>query len=332
MDIPHWWRNKALLSYLFYPLSLLFRGGVFLRHHLYRLGWLRVYRAPVPVVVVGNLTVGGNGKTPLTLALAKALSAEGYQVGIISRGYGRATRHAQSALLVQDSSTADEVGDEPLLLYQQSALPVAVSKNRQAAIELLLTHLPVNLILADDGLQHKALWRDVELVAYASDLGFGNGFCLPAGALREPVSRLNTVDALILTDYGTAPQSPCPVFSCDKALCVYELSTENPVLWQDLNTRRCAVLTAIARPKRLLETLKEQGITPISLTALPDHSPISPHHLPPAEAVLITRKDAVKIKAWYEAETMVPVYVVDYQLQPPKALISLITQKIKDSP
>lgn len=332
MDIPSFWRHKALWSYLLYPLSLMFRGGVFLRRFWRQSTLGKAYRAPVPVMIVGNLTVGGNGKTPLVIALAKALSEHGYRVGIISRGYGR---QSQSALLVDAKSSADEVGDEPLLIHQQSALfgalPVAVCQNRQAAIELLLrTHPEVNVIVSDDGLQHYRLARDVELVAMASDLGFGNGFCLPAGALREPLSRLGSVDALVITDEGDAPHVACPIFTCHKALCVYELSTGKPWLWQDLARQKCAVLTAIARPKRFVDTLQHNGIQPVVIKTLPDHSPLLPDDLPDADAVLVTSKDAVKIRAWYQAQIMPPVYVVDYQLTPPKALLSLIIQKLKE--
>lgn len=328
MELPSFWRHKALWSYLLYPLSLMFRGGVFLRRLWLQSAFGKAYRAPVPVIIVGNLTVGGNGKTPLVIALAKALSEHGYCVGIISRGYGR---QSQSALLVDAKSSADEVGDEPLLIHQQSALPVAVGRNRQAAIDVLLSQHPdIQIIISDDGLQHYRLARDVELVAVAGDLGFGNGFCLPAGALREPVSRLKTVDAVLVTD-GAAMAVPAPCFVCDKALCVYELSTGKPLLWQDLAHQKCAVLTAIARPKRFVETLQQHGIQPVVIKTLPDHSPLAPHDLPDnVEAVLVTSKDAVKIQTWYNPKSMNAVYVVDYQLMLPPTFIPFLLQKIKE--
>jgi tetraacyldisaccharide 4'-kinase len=184
------WMTRGPLAWALLPLSWLFAALVGLRRGLYRVGWKRAERLPVPVVVVGNVFVGGTGKTPLTLWLVEALRAAGLHPGIVSRGYGRT---ADSVRLVTPDALVDEVGDEPLLLARRSGAPLAVGRRRaEAGRALLRAHPDVNVIVADDGLQHYALARDLELVLF-DGRGLGNGWMLPAGPLREPASRPRSI-------------------------------------------------------------------------------------------------------------------------------------------
>lgn len=193
------WLRRGPLSALLLPLSWLY--GALSGWHLRR-QQSRAWRAPIPVIVVGNLFVGGTGKTPVTLAICRQLQAGGWHPGIVSRGYGLTI--GPSARLADDNGGADWLGDEPALLHQESGAPVAVHPIRtRAAQALLAAHPEVDVLLADDALQHRALARDLEIVVQDSR-GTGNGRLLPAGPLREPVKRLASVDWLITNlDAGT---------------------------------------------------------------------------------------------------------------------------------
>ena len=191
----HWYRITPLHLILF-PISLVFRALVALRRELYLSGFLASHQMLLPVIVVGNISVGGTGKTPLTLALAQQLIARGWHPLIISRGYGRTSPGPQP---VRASSTAAQAGDEPLLMAQRDICPVWVGADRVATACAALQAQPqCDVVLCDDGLQHYRLQRDVEIAVIDGAQGFGNGLMLPAGPLREPVSRLQTVDAAVV--------------------------------------------------------------------------------------------------------------------------------------
>ena len=188
------------LSILLVPAAVVFRGAAVMRRTLYRRGLFRIEHLPVPVIVVGNITVGGSGKTPLTIALANELARRGWHPGIVSRGY-RAMSRAPRPVGVGDD--ADAVGDEPLLLAR-TGLPVWIGADRPAAARALLeAHADCDLIIADDGLQHYALARNIEIAVIDASRGLGNGLPLPAGPLREPAARLGAVDAIVYLG-GTA--------------------------------------------------------------------------------------------------------------------------------
>src|SRR5690606_5364172 len=180
------WMRRGLLAWCLLPLACLFGLMAGLRRGFYRLGWLKSTRLPVPVIVVGNLFVGGTGKTPMVIFLVEALRAAGYQPGVISRGYGSKESAPQA---VTSASSPQAAGDEPLLIAQRTGCPVMVGRDRAAAAQALLARHPqVDLIISDDGLQHYALGRDVEIVLFDAR-GGGNGWLMPAGPLREPLSR-----------------------------------------------------------------------------------------------------------------------------------------------
>ncbi len=187
------WYKSPFLGYLLWPLSWVFR----LLAQQRKLSLIN-RRAPdfsVPVIIIGNITVGGTGKTPLVIAVIEYLQAQGYQPGVISRGYGG---NAEYPMQLNAQTTAAESGDEPLLIAQACNCPVVVSPNRYQACEYLLKNNSVDVVISDDGLQHYALPRDIEIVVFDGQRGLGNGLCLPAGPLREPVKRLSSVDFVVV--------------------------------------------------------------------------------------------------------------------------------------
>ncbi|MBK8889672.1 MAG: tetraacyldisaccharide 4'-kinase [Dechloromonas sp.] len=281
---------------------------------------------PVPVIVVGNITVGGAGKTPLTLWLAKELNARGWRPGIVSRGYGG--DHAAPRPVSADS-LAVEVGDEPVLLQRRSRVPVWVGRDRVAAGRALLGANPeVNIVLCDDGLQHYRLARDVELAVF-DGRGAGNGWRLPAGPLREPLGRLDGVTAVVCNGPpdGRIP-SALPRF--DMRLqpgAFYGLDDPQLVCAAgDLAGRRLHALAGIGDPERFFRTLEALGLT-FQCHPFPDHHSYSAADLAFAGdgVLLMTEKDAVKCAGLTAAETW--VLPVEAELSP--ALIDLILEKLR---
>ena len=193
--IRSWYDKKPIMVLL--PFACFFSLIVRLRRFLYQKKVLTRYKAPVPVIVVGNITVGGTGKTPCVIAIAHYLKVHGFNPGIISRGYRGC--YTEKAVILNKSSLPEQVGDEPVLLKRRCDCPVVVSRSRQQAIELLLAEEPqCRVIISDDGLQHYRLARDIEYVVIDASRGVGNGSLLPAGPLREPVSRLKACDTVIM--------------------------------------------------------------------------------------------------------------------------------------
>lgn len=293
----HWRQPKPWLSLFLRPVSHLFRVLSARRRRQYASGRLQVGKLPVPVVVVGNIHVGGTGKTPVTAALANALSERGVKVGIISRGYGRKSREVH---VLHKNSTADEAGDEPLLLYRKTGVPVAVGKERASAGRALLSAFPqTELLLSDDGLQHYALARDMEIMVFPyadyfrSDLNL-----LPEGPLREPLARLQEADALV---YSACPQDFVPdgensFASFVKTGVLYRLNRPSEkAVAADFAAQKTAALAAIARPRRFFDSLADLGFDLAECRVLPDHASLSADNLPAADAVFITEKDAVKL-------------------------------------
>lgn len=275
---PLWWT---------WPLMLLYGGLTGLRRRLYRIGWLRAQRMGVPVIVVGNLTAGGTGKTPLTMALVAALRARGWRPGVVSRGYGGSAREPQ---LLGDSPDPAVVGDEPCLLHGSGA-PVAIGRERVAAAALLVAH-GCNLIIADDGLQHYALARDVEICVIDGARRFGNGHLLPTGPLREPMSRLRTVDFRVCN--GGKPQVGEFAMRLVGDGAVALVSGEQ----QPLNAWGGQVVHAVAaigHPKRFFESLRARGLSVIE-HPFPDHHAFAAGDLnfDDGHPLLMTDKDAIK--------------------------------------
>ena len=301
----HWQSPNPVLRLLLHPLSIVFGAIAARRRARYLSGSLKSEKLPIPVVIVGNLHAGGTGKTPITAALVAALQTRGIAVGIISRGYGRSlkTPHVLTA-----HSTTAEAGDEPLLLYRRTQAPTAVARRRiEAARALLAAHPDLQLIIADDGLQHYALARDIEIAVFpAADLGRTNLDLLPNGGLREPVSRLKSADFVIVSGGTDAASAAAQLglppekvfFSTLENGAVYRLSRPAET-WDAgrLKNTKTAALAGIARPERFFQSLRDAGIRPGQTVALPDHARLTAADLPEAEAVFITEKDAVKLAA-----------------------------------
>jgi tetraacyldisaccharide 4'-kinase len=338
------WRRRGLLASLLYPVSLCFAGLVWLRLLLYRLGVLQVQRLPVPVVVIGNLTVGGTGKTPLILYLANALRAHGMQPGIISRGYrGRhdaASPGAQrvgaknkdkplTALEVLPTSDPHAVGDEPLLLARRSQCPVFVCRDRVAAGRALLSRYPAcDVILSDDGLQHYRLGRDVDIAVF-DHRGVMNGWQLPAGPLREPLSRLRHVDAIVLNNTAV---SPAPTFCGARFAMALTGQTfyclDQPHISRDAADffgQRLHAVAGIGSPQRFFDHLTALGLS-FEAHPLADHHDYQPKDLNfTGGAILTTEKDAVKLAA---LKMPLPVWVLPVTANLSPDLAAFILEKI----
>ncbi len=308
------------------PIAPLFRAVTVARRGLYRSGALRSDRLPVPVVVIGNITVGGSGKTPLAIALAEALAARGWHPGIVSRGYG-AENSAPRA--VTGDATADNVGDEPLLLAR-TGFPVWIGVDRpRAARGLLAAHPGCDVIVTDDGLQHYALARDVEIAVVDASRGLGNGLPLPAGPLRESRSRLHEVDAVVLlggTVTGTLGREFAMNFTGERFVRIDAKGTN--VGADAFRGPGVHALAGIGNPQRFFDQLKALGIA-ATCHAYPDHHRFTQRDLdlPRATAILMTEKDAVKCSAFADARCWaLPIRaVVDPQL------FALVEEKLRGS-
>ncbi|HSN21302.1 MAG TPA: tetraacyldisaccharide 4'-kinase, partial [Usitatibacter sp.] len=212
------WQRRGGAALLLLPFALLFALAVRVRRSLYRRGWLRSWRADAPVVVVGNVSVGGTGKTPLVIAIVETLRAHGWTPGVVARGYGRVPPREQDprgvVRVLPDVATPEHFGDEPVLIARRSLVPVYISPDRPAAVRALLQdHPEVNVVVSDDGLQHYALARDIEIAVVDGERRFGNGLLLPSGPLRERPSRLREVDAVVMNGGGAPVMEGVPHFA-----------------------------------------------------------------------------------------------------------------------
>jgi len=285
------------------PLTGLFRVLVAARRLAYRRKWIRARDAGVPLIVVGNITVGGTGKTPLVLLIVEMLKARGLAVGIVSRGYASGRNSAPR--LVSAQSAATDVGDEPVLLARRAAVPLAVGRDRVAAAQLLLSQ-GVQVIVSDDGLQHYRMARDLEIVVLDGERGLGNGACLPAGPLREPPSRLDEAD-LVVVNGATVHGFPGAVsMSLTPGAARSVGSGEVSRNLASFRGKTVHALAGIGNPARFFGMLKREGVRVIE-HPLPDHAQIAPSDLAfeDEQDILMTEKDAVKCvdfagsRAWF---------------------------------
>ncbi len=290
------WYARRGWCLILIPLSLIFAALTWLRRRLYDLGWLPSRPMPVPVIVVGNLTAGGAGKTPLTIWLVERLQAGGYRPGVVSRGYGAAVTGVRE---VGPDGDPMLLGDEPVLLARRTHCPVWVGRRRaEVARRLLTSHPEVNVIVADDGLQHYALARDVEIVVVDGRRGFGNTWRLPAGPLREGLSRLRQVDAVVVNGDGRLAELAGPIFTMAlDGQDFYSLHDASHKESADFfRGRQVHALAGIGNPERFFDTLTGLGLT-IVRHSFPDHHAYRQEDLPKG-TVIMTEKDAVKCAAY----------------------------------
>ncbi len=292
-----WFHNhpiRYLLWPLLWPLSQIFKAISHSRRNAFQSGKKNSYKAPVPVIVVGNITAGGNGKTPVVIWLVETLQALGYKPGVVSRGYGAKAPHYP--LIVTDSTSTSHCGDEPKLIYLRTSAPVAVDPVRSNAVKALLEQ-NVDIVITDDGLQHYALERDVEFVVVDGVRRFGNEKLLPLGPLRESVARLNEVDFTI-TNGGVALAGEMAM-SLVPDLAV-NMQTGERVSVESLHN--IVAWAGIGHPPRFFNTLKELGAYPVVEHAFADHQDFNPSELfalaERGDNVVMTEKDAVKCAAY----------------------------------
>lgn len=314
------WYGRRRGGWLLAPLALVFAVGAALRRSAYRHGWRRTHRVGVPVIVVGNLTVGGTGKSPLVGALAVLLQRRGFRPGILTRGYGASLKAPRA--VTADSEPA-EVGDEARMLARDTGLPVVASVDRVAGAAALVAR-GVDVVVCDDGLQHYALHRDVEIVVIDASRGLGNGRLLPAGPLREGPERLATVDAVVLNGAASLEAPEASLWRGREGVWLMHLLPEaarnlrEPRTWRALEHfrgQRVHAVAGIGHPARFFSLLRASGLELIE-HPFPDHHAFVATDLDFGDSlpVLMTAKDAVKCRSFAQASWFeLPVIV---QLQP----------------
>ena len=349
--LQHWveerWyaANPAGLKLLL-PLEKLYLTLFKRREKAYRSGKKIAYRPSVPVIIVGNIHVGGSGKSPLVAALAKHFASLGYKPGIVSRGYGgKANYYPQSVTIHSDPQ---QVGDEPLMLAQQTGLPIAVDPKRPNAVKLLIEEEGCDLIIADDGLQHLALGRDIEIVVIDAARGIGNGHCLPVGPLREPPSRLNSVDWVIfqqVSQHGNQQADQATSAELESTV-LKNIALKNPLQnyvlefsgwrrgdghWQKdcpfSQGETVHALAGIGNPPRFFNQLKSLGLTVIE-HPLVDHAQLTQQHLEfnDDKPLVMTAKDAVKLQPWLNQRH----WVAEVTANLPEAFLYQLQNQVAD--
>ena len=294
------WSHRSAFAWLLWPASLVFGAVVFLRRLFFKLHIFKNHKAGVPVIVVGNLTAGGSGKTPLVLWIVDLLREHRWKPGIVSRGYGgSAAAKGGAPREANIASDPAEVGDEPILLARRSGCPVWVAPDRVAACRALREkHPECDVIVTDDGLQHYALARDIE-VCVVDGRGFGNGFLMPAGPLREPASRLRSVDAVV-THGAKGIAGYNMTLDGEQVVCMANAHDVRQA--KSFAGQKVHAVAGIGDPKRFFLDLARFGMKPVP-HPFPDHHPFAAGDLEFGDAapVVMTEKDAVKCKRFAKA-------------------------------
>ncbi len=319
------WQRRGPLAWALTPFAAVFGAIAAGRRAAFAAGWKETVDPGVPVVVVGNVTVGGTGKTPTVIALVDALRANGFHPGVVSRGYGAEVRDPTA---VTPTSPASRGGDEPLLIARRTRAPVVVCPDRIAAIRALrAAHPAVDVVISDDGLQHYRMARTVEIVVFDHRLG-GNGFLLPAGPLREPLSRHR--DATLVNDPYSRALPPWPDTFALRLAPGDAWHLDTPARRRPLTQfagERVLAAAGIGAPERFFATLRGAGLAPAT-RALPDHYAFAenPFAHDDADVILITEKDAVKLGAsWRDAR----LWVVPVEAALDPRLIALVVEKLR---
>lgn len=317
------WSRRGPLACLLWPLSWLHGVILQLRRQCYAQAWCRQERLPCATIVVGNVIVGGAGKTPTTLAIVSHLQARGLKVGIISRGYGR---QGHDPLEVDANSDVWQAGDEPMLLQQKTKAPLAVAARRADAAQLLLHRYPhLQVLVCDDGLQHLALARDLEIVVF-DERACGNGWLLPAGPLREPWPR--PADLVLVTTHQATPEldEHPAVFHARRQLGpqAWRADGQSMDLQQLATHKNLTAVAAIARPQAFFDMLRASGLQLQRCIALADHDNLQAiADMDDGAPLVCTEKDAVKL--W---QTHPQAWAVPLQLEIPQAFFHALDQKL----
>jgi tetraacyldisaccharide 4'-kinase len=327
------WKGYSIWHLFLLPLSIIFLLLSSARKQLFRFGVLKSHKLPVPVIVVGNISVGGTGKTPLVIWLANQLKQKGFKPGIVSRGYGGS---ANDVTEVFAHSMPNEVGDEPLLIAKHLDCPVFVGLNRvDACMALLEGHPDVNVIISDDGLQHYRLQRDIEIAVVDSQRGFGNALLLPAGPLREAKSRLNKVDAIVITNANQQSSIKteflAPVFELRFAGDVFISLFDGISKYKAgfFNGKSLVAVAGIGNPKRFFEDLTKMGLV-FEQKSFPDHHAYTPQDLLPfaGKTILMTEKDAVKCEQFVKGNAQYDIWMLPVSANIVDGLNKLVLQKL----
>ncbi|WP_031432889.1 tetraacyldisaccharide 4'-kinase [Methylomarinum vadi] len=317
------WYKEMYVSTWIMPFSLIYVDIIRLRRFLYCKGIFKSSKLPVPVIIVGNITVGGTGKTPLVIWLANWLREHGYNPGVISRGYGGEAK--EKAVFVGKDSDPQVVGDEPVLIARHSASPMAVCADRVAAGRTLLQQHDCDVIVCDDGLQHYALQRDIEIAVIDGQRRFGNGYCLPAGPLREPIERLREVDLVIVNGEAEEEGEYAMRFIGDRAV---NLKTGEEKELRQFKDTPCHALAGIGNPQRFFKLLTAAGLK-FQEHVFPDHFQFAAADIrfQDGKPALMTEKDAVKCQAFAdESHWHVPIRA-EPQADFSEQLLTLLKEK-----
>lgn len=332
-------QTRGLLNRLLWPASLLYRMLVAIRRWMYAFGLFKVHRLGVPVVVVGNVVVGGAGKTPCTIALVNHLKDKGWHPGVVSRGHGRTTSEATHVL---GDTPASLAGDEPLLIHRRTGVPVCVAARRvDAAQALLAAHPQIDVLVCDDGLQHLALGRQLAIAVF-DDRGTGNGWLLPAGLLREPWPPARHApfrpDLLLQQSREDAPAASrvttagAPMFHASRRLASHAVGPRGEAI--ELSRLKEQTITAaagIARPEVFFDMLRGAGLDPAREVALPDHAdtPAYAGLLQDTQSTLVcTEKDATKLFALLPANSSLKAWAVPLELKPDPAFFEAVDVRL----
>lgn len=291
-SLAHYWYRQNFLAWLLLPLSWLFCAVAVIRRKLYQLKFKRSFSAGVPVVVIGNIVVGGSGKTPLLIFLCDYIKEKGFKPGVVSRGYGGKVTGLKQ---VQENDSAELVGDEPLMIYQRTNVPVVVGADRVAAVNFLLENNQCDIVLSDDGLQHYRMQRDIEIAVVDVKRKFGNGYCLPAGPLREPVSRLDDIDMVVYNATDSVIEEHCSYRL--KIVDLYQLGTGDSKPLSAFMEKMVHAVAGIGDPDRFFALLRDNGLNTVE-HAFPDHHSYKQDDFSGwfEDCIIMTEKDAVKCR------------------------------------
>ena len=326
------WRQPGWLNYAFLPLTFLYRLLHGLRYGCYKLGLCKRVRLQVPVIVVGGISVGGAGKTPLVIALARHYREAGMKPGIICRGYGGASRSWPMA--VDHATDAGLVGDEAQLMFELSGVPVVAGPDRVRDGLMLVDKFDCDLVISDDGFQHYRLQRDADVVVIDGEAGLGNGWCLPAGPLREPPSAVTRADAIVFNILESSLPVPVleerhpPVFSVSVELGVpYNLHSGEKRALEEFSGNHAHAVAGLGNPARFFTQLESAGVI-VNKRAFADHHPFVESDFTGMEdaPILMTEKDGIKCRDMKAAQNM---WAVPATVKPEPGLLKILNSKLE---